>query len=772
MRPEAPLQSFPYATQAYMAGHMDGEEGLPATDDDPDYMRGWYDAGGGDVRPALDPAEARDQRRRWDEWDRDRGWPQPPRRPADGKYRVLMVCTGNTSRSALAEAVAKVSRPPWLLVASAGTYAFEGTPASAKSSAAALGMGLDLSRHRSSELAPGPLAAADEVWCMTRRHMDEVLAAAPWAGPRLRLLDPAGDIADPHGGDAARYRATAERVARAVRRRVAGLRRPKAEAEGGRAARRAALRIAFRVSARWWSREMLDHKVGRLDLNPDDSRKFRALCDRFLADHDWDYLHDMCYWAASFLGAACRELGIPLRVATGRYSPEGDGFDHAWLEDASGTPFDIVAVAHAEHRRKTREGGVVGEAHVCPVCDRPSMDETQEALADAPGCDCEDPPEPVRRKRRFADEDEAMSAGYEVVERGGFPEWVPEFVEPGRYSRDQEDEGSSEEAAYQLGFGPEEEENARDMAREVAAICSAPARNARGRRTAPDHGPAFRVWQAEARRAIRGAFSGVGEDDESDWRARVKSALAETLPRAMHRGFSMQATDEGEARSLAEAEIAGTRRAVPHSFSKAVARSFAVGVEPWWAAAGSVSSEGKKHRGKAGQWGAVASVEVTPDMVDWGCLDSGNSMFGDAVYDHLPFGEPVGDAVARLLIDAGGTHNAEWDLEIQPYPPGSASIEVFRIVPSSAGEMEGFWKSELGAEKSAARDTLERWNTCGRCGADLSVAGRAGDDERPLCRSCWDRLSRPVLSPPPPRRWWRWRPAAGVRATSLGATRR
>jgi protein-tyrosine-phosphatase len=435
-----------FPSDAYMAGHMDGEAGLPFYGHgDPDYAQGWAD-GGGDVW---------NQRREWaglrgrgdpdyaqggDAWV-DPGWPEPPRRLADGKYRVLMVCTGNTSRSALAEAAAKASRPPWLLVASAGTYAFDGGPASRKASAAALGMGLDLSGHRSSELAPGPLAAADEVWCMTRRHMDEVLALAPWSAPKLRLLDPAGDIADPHGGDIAKYRETAARVAGAVRRRVAGLRRlvvesePDMEGERGRAA-------AFRVSA-WWSREMLDHEVGRLDLSPDDGRRFRALCDRFLADHDWDYLHDMCYWAASFLGVACRELGIPLRVAAGRYSPEGDGFDHAWLEDASGTPFDIVAVAHAEHRRKTREGGVVGEAHVCSVCDRPSMDETQEVLADAPGCDCEDPPEPMRRTRRFADEDEAMSAGYEVVERGGFPEWVPEFVEPGRYSRDQEDEGSS-----------------------------------------------------------------------------------------------------------------------------------------------------------------------------------------------------------------------------------------------------------------------------------------------------------------------------------------
>ena len=100
-----------------------------------------------------------------------------------------------------------------------------------------------------------------------------------------------------------------------------------------------------------------------------------------------------------------------------------------------------------------------------------------------------------------------------------------------------------------------------------------------------DHGPTFRDWQVKARRTIQDAFSSVEEDDESDWLAIVKPALAAMLPHVMYRGFSVQAADASEAEQAGA--VQSTRRAVPHSFSKAVARSFALGVEPFWAAGGS-----------------------------------------------------------------------------------------------------------------------------------------------------------------------------------------
>lgn len=212
-------------------------------------------------------------------------------------------------------------------------------------------------------------------------------------------------------------------------------------------------------------------------------------------------------------------------------------------------------------------------------------------------------------------------------------------------------------------------------------------------RLAIDHGPTFPAWRAKARPAIEEAFSGVSEDDESDWFAIARDALSGTLPHTMYRGFSVRAKSAAEARRLAKAEIRKSRRALPHSFSKAVARSFAVGVEPYWAAGGAVSDSGMRARqGKAGQWGIILSVEVAPDMVDWGCLRSGNAMFGEHVYDLLPFEGPPGEYMAEVLVENGGVSNVEWDLEVKPYPPGSARVEAFRIGPGDTEETEELWQ--------------------------------------------------------------------------------
>lgn len=80
--------------------------------------------------------------------------------------------------------------------------------------------------------------------------------------------------------------------------------------------------------------------------------------------------------------------------------------------------------------------------------------------------------------------------------------------------------------------------------------------------------------------------------------------------------------------------------------------------------------------------------------------------------------------------------------------------------PSDGRAFVTFMPTRKSASRVRAwsRDTLELEHMCNRCGADLSVAGRAGDDpERPLCRDCWERSQSKPEPPPPPRRWWRWR---------------
>src|SRR5690606_14203652 len=77
--------------------------------------------------------------------------------PDDGStpttYNLLFVCTGNTCRSPLAEAVARreIARRGWhnVAVRSAGVAAEPGSPATEEAVIAAAELGLDLSQHRS-----------------------------------------------------------------------------------------------------------------------------------------------------------------------------------------------------------------------------------------------------------------------------------------------------------------------------------------------------------------------------------------------------------------------------------------------------------------------------------------------------------------------------------------------------------------------------------------------------------------------------------------------
>jgi tRNA threonylcarbamoyl adenosine modification protein (Sua5/YciO/YrdC/YwlC family) len=125
---------------------------------------------------------------------------------------VLFLCTGNTCRSPLAEALCKkrladrlgcaVEQLParGYQVLSAGLAATRGAPAAVEGVQVARRYGADLSAHRSQPLTPELAARADYLIGMTRSHLHSL---TDYFGPggALRLLDPAGDIADPIGGD-------------------------------------------------------------------------------------------------------------------------------------------------------------------------------------------------------------------------------------------------------------------------------------------------------------------------------------------------------------------------------------------------------------------------------------------------------------------------------------------------------------------------------------------------------------------------------------------
>jgi protein-tyrosine phosphatase len=150
--------------------------------------------------------------------------------------QILIVCTGNTCRSPLAEVLLRqrLAAHPTLaatVVSSAGTGAWAGTPASEGSYLVALERGLDLSAHRATALTPDLVKQADLILTMGRSHAasvtsmggrDKVHTLVDFAG---RPGDLPSDVVDPIGGDVAGYRHTADVIDRLLALSVARLER-------------------------------------------------------------------------------------------------------------------------------------------------------------------------------------------------------------------------------------------------------------------------------------------------------------------------------------------------------------------------------------------------------------------------------------------------------------------------------------------------------------------------------------------------------------------
>ena len=138
---------------------------------------------------------------------------------------VLFVCTGNTCRSPLAEAFAKSAAQRRgiadFTASSAGTNAWDGSPASDGALLVGMERQTDLGSHRSRKLTREMVAAADLVLVMSSAHLEPVRQMG--GGGKVHLIDEYGSegrsstgVSDPFGGALDGYREAADSLQEAI----------------------------------------------------------------------------------------------------------------------------------------------------------------------------------------------------------------------------------------------------------------------------------------------------------------------------------------------------------------------------------------------------------------------------------------------------------------------------------------------------------------------------------------------------------------------------
>lgn len=127
---------------------------------------------------------------------------------------VLLVCTGNSCRSVMAEGILKKYLKDLgkddIEVTSAGVHAIDGVAPSQETIDVMREEGIDVSGFRSRSLTDARIKKADLILVMAGHHMDDIITRIPEASSKVHMLKQYGsesgskacedmDIADPIG---------------------------------------------------------------------------------------------------------------------------------------------------------------------------------------------------------------------------------------------------------------------------------------------------------------------------------------------------------------------------------------------------------------------------------------------------------------------------------------------------------------------------------------------------------------------------------------------